>query len=221
MAKLRNRWCWWAVAGIAVIAFGAPARAQTQPSVQPLAMPEPQPAQPAQPAPPAYPPNYYPPAQPYGGYPQGPARLRYQEGEPIPPGYHLVHRTRQGPVIAGTIVFLVSYGIALSAAMIDDFKDQTNWLAVPVAGPWLMMWNRSRPNCNDQTGDGCIEQGLETLLRFYLAFDGIAQAVGVGLFGFGMAGRDILVRDDAYASVHLLPAPIGSSGYGALLTGRF
>jgi len=124
-------------------------------------------------------------------------------------------------VIAGTIVFMVSYGIALSVAMIDDFHDQTHWLAVPVAGPWLMMWGRSRPNCDTQSGNGCIEQSLETVLRFYLAIDGIAQAVGVGLFSFGMAGRDILVRDDSYAHVNILPTPIGSSGYGATLIGRF
>jgi len=41
------------------------------------------------------------------------------------------------------------------------------------------------------------------------------------MLSFGMAGRDILVRDDSYAQVHLLPGPVGKSGYGAMLTGRF
>jgi hypothetical protein len=153
--------------------------------------------------------------------PRGPARLRYEEGDPIPAGYHVVQRSRQGLVIAGTIVFAVSYGIALTVALVDDFKDQTGSLAIPVAGPWLMMYSRSRPSCDSQTGAGCIEETAETILRFYLAVDGVAQAAGVGLLSFGVAGRQILVRDDTYASVHLAPGPVGRSGYGALLSGRF
>ena len=110
-------------------------------------------------------------------------------------------------MIAGTIVFAVSYGIALSVAMIDDFKDQTSWLAIPIAGPWLMMYNRSRPDCDSQIRQRLRRASLETILRFYLAIDGVAQAAGVGLLGFGMAGRKLLVRDDSYASVRLVPAP--------------
>ena len=49
----------------------------------------------------------------------------------------------------------------------------------------------------------------------------MAQAVGAGLLGFGMAGRKVLVRDDSYASVRLLPAHLGSAGYGAMLAGQF
>ena len=201
-----------------LVSYGSAAFAQNDPSVQPIGPPPPPPQSPP---PQGYPPNYYPPPQPYRVYPQGPARLRYEEGDPIPPGYHVVQRARQGPVIAGTIVFSVSYGIALSAATINDFDDQTQWLAVPVAGPWLMMWERSRPQCNTQTGTGCVEESLETVLRFYLAFDGIAQAVGVGLLAFGISGRKILVRDDSYARVHFTPTRIGSTGYGAMLSGRF
>jgi hypothetical protein len=124
-------------------------------------------------------------------------------------------------VIAGSIMFLVAYGIAFSAAMIDDFQDDTGWLAIPVAGPWLMMYHRSRPNCDGQTGNGCVERGLETVLRFYLAVDGIFQVAGAGLLGVGLAGRKILVRDDSYASMRVVPTLIGTSGYGATLAGRF
>jgi hypothetical protein len=202
---------------VSLVAFGSTALAQNEPSVEPIGPPVA--------APPPPPPGYYPPPPPmpppYGGYPRGPARLRYEPGDPIPAGYHVVHRARNGLVIAGTVMFLVSYGIAFSVAMIDDFKDQTSWLAVPIAGPWLMMYNRSRPDCNGDTGSGCVEQGLETILRFYLAIDGLVQAAGVGMLSFGMAGRDVLVRDDSYAKVHLLPGPVGKDGYGALLTGRF
>jgi hypothetical protein len=212
---------WWRTTCIvaSLSTFGSVAFAQTEPSVQPLATGTPQ-----QSPPPAYAPPYYPPPPPpYGGYPRGPARLPYADGDPIPPGYHVVHRARQGLVIAGTVVFFVSYGIALSVAMIDDFDHQTGWLALPVAGPWLMMYHRTRPQCDGQSGNGCVEQGLETILRFYLALDGVAQAAGVTMLSFGLAGRQLLVRDDRYASVRmrLVPGPIGSSGYGATLAGRF
>ncbi len=41
------------------------------------------------------------------------------------------------------------------------------------------------------------------------------------MLGFGIAGRKLLVRDDGYASVRILPARVGSAGYGAMLAGRF
>jgi hypothetical protein len=208
---------WWRTICIVVTlsTFCSAVFAQAEPSVQPLGPG-------GAPPPPAYASPYAaPPPPPYGAYPRGPARLRYEEGDPIPPGYRVVHRSRQGLVIAGAIVFLVSYGIAFSVAAIDDFKDQTNWLTIPIAGPWLMMYHRSQPNCDSQSGDGCVEQSLETLLRFYLAIDGVAQAAGAVMFAFGVAGRNILVRDDGYASVRLRPATLGASGYGAMLTGRF
>jgi hypothetical protein len=201
-----------------VVAMGSTAFAQNEPAVEPLAVPPPAPA-----GAPAYPPTYYPPPQPYGAYPPGPARLRYEEGDPIPAGYHVVHRARNGLVIGGTVLFAVSYGISLSVAMIDDFKHETKWLAIPVAGPWLMMYERSRPTCDSQTGSGCVEESLETILRFYLAVDGVAQAAGVTMLSFGISGRDILVRDDRYAAVHVhvMPGPVGSSGYGAMFSGLF
>ena len=213
---------WWRTTCLVVSlsTLGSAAFAQTEPSVQPLG---PDGAQPQSP-PPAYPPPYYAAPPPYGAYPRGPARLRYEEGDPVPPGYHVVSRARQGLVIAGTIVFAVSYGIALGAALVDDFNDQTSWLAIPLAGPWLMMYNRAQPRCDTTTSsDVCFEHELETILRFYLAVDGVAQAAGATMLGFGIAGRKLLVRDDSYAAVRvrILPGRVGSSGYGAMLAGRF
>jgi hypothetical protein len=84
-----------------------------------------------------------------------------------------------------------------------------------------MMWNRSRPDCDQNSGSGCVDRSLETILRFYLAVDGVAQAAGALMLAFGVAGRNILVRDYGYASLHLTPGPIGRDGYGAMLSGRF
>jgi hypothetical protein len=211
---------WWRTTCLVVSlsTLRSAAFAQTEPSVEPLGANR----APSQAPPPAYPPPYYAPPQPYGAYPRGPARLRYQEGDPIPPGYHVVHRARPGLVIAGTIVFAVSYGIALGVALLDDFNDETSWLSIPIAGPWLMMYNRAQPSCSSsQSGDICFERDLETVLRFYLAVDGVAQAAGAVMLGFGIAGRKLLVRDDSYATVRILPARLGATGYGAMLAGRF
>jgi hypothetical protein len=146
--------------------------------------------------------------------------MRYEDGDQVPAGYHVEQVTRPGPTIAGTIVLAVPYGIGLAVSSAFDFKGQSGWLAVPVAGPWLMIVNKPRITCNQTTDAGCVDSGLDTVLRIYLAIDGIVQAVGGGLLVFGLNGRKILVRDDlAYVSV--TPAPIGSSGYGAFFTGRF
>ena len=102
-------------------------------------------------------------------------------------------------MIAGTIVFAVSYGIAVGVALIDDFNDQTSWLTIPIAGPWLMMYNRAQPRCDtSQTSNICFEEDLETILRFYLAVDGVAPAAGATMLGFGIAGRKLLSCDDGY-----------------------
>jgi len=212
----------WRTACLAIGSFftlDATAFAQMPPPAE--TVPPPAPAYP----PPQYPPPQYPPSQypaaPPPAYPVGPARLRYEDGDPVPAGYRVVNRARTGLVIAGTVMFCVSYGIAVSVAMIDDFEDQTNWLTIPIAGPWLMMWNRSRPDCDANSGDGCIDRSLETILRFYLAVDGVVQAAGAAMLAFGVAGRNVLIRDYSTASVHLTPAPIGRDGYGAVLSGRF
>jgi hypothetical protein len=148
--------------------------------------------------------------------------MRYEEGDQVPAGYHVEQVTRPGPTIAGTIVLAVPYGIGLSIAAAVNFKSQSGWLAVPIAGPWLMILNKPRITCNQNTDPGCVDSGLDTILRFYLAVDGVVQAVGGGLLVFGLNGRKILVRDDrTYSYVSVTPAPIGSSGYGALATGRF
>jgi hypothetical protein len=194
---------------LTVVTLGPAASAQTAP-VQPVAPPAPY-----------APPVYYPPPPPAYNYPRGPARLRYEEGDPIPPGYRVVNRSRQGLVIAGTVTFLVSYGIPLTIALVANFEDETSWLAIPLAGPWLTMYALERPSCNSSSDPGCFDQGVDSILRFYLAADGVVQAAGALMLAFGLAGRKILVRDGSYASVQFLPARLGPTGYGAMFTGRF
>ena len=71
--------------------------------------------------------------QPYARLSPRSCRLRYQEGDPIPLGYHVVDRSRQDSAIAGTIRAAARRrGSRLSVANdIDDFKDGMGSLAVP------------------------------------------------------------------------------------------
>jgi hypothetical protein len=209
----------------------APAPAP-QPAPEALAQATPAPAYPPAYPPPAYPPPAYPPPTyappppvyvppgPSVYHPVGPKRMAYEDGQAVPPGYRVEQRVRQGPVIAGALLLGIPYVIGLTAASIANYEGQSKWLAVPVAGPWIMMYERRRPDCTSSTSSTCdVDAGLDGFLRFYLAVDGILQATGIGLLSFGLAGRKLIIRDDVAFVVR--PMPIGSHGYGPAVLGRF
>jgi hypothetical protein len=192
---------------------------------------------PAYPPPEAPPPQYPPPsnAQPYGqapppynAYPApppapppvvGPWKMPYEDGQPIPPGYRVEERVRTGSVVSGAILIGVPYLIGLTVASADNYEDQTRYLLVPVAGPWLMLAMHKRPaSCQTDTTGECI---TDSLLRFYLTTDGIVQGVGAVLLVWGMHGRKILVRDAFASSLYVAPAQLTASTNGLVLGGRF
>ena len=70
-------------------------------------------------------------------------------------------RPDQRALVGGALLFGVSYGLAGAAAAEDSFGDESHWLGVPLAGPWIVMSH------GDSTGA--------------LALDGIAQVGGVAL----------------------------------------
>lgn len=202
-------------------ASGTSAFAQVQPpmSAPPAPMPPPPVAQPAVPdQPPApypapYPPPGYPPVQPYYPYvpqsvaPWGPRYITdWQEGTPIPYGYHQQTRARRGLIVAGTIVFGVTYlytaNLASESPNFGGTDESLLW--IPVVGPLLQM---------TQTGS--------TLGNGALILDALAQASGVAMFIAGLIyPRTILVRNDL-ASMTVVPMKIGMEGSGLGLVGRF
>jgi hypothetical protein len=170
------------------------------------AYPYPPPGYAPYPYPPPYPPYGYPPP-PYGYAPPEPpprpAVIPYEEGDEIPPGYHLESRVRRGPVIAGTILFATTYGINLLAASFTEDEDEELWLYVPGVGTWPLVGN-----CSDGSDDGCE----------FLVLHSIAHTLGLGLLIYGVAAqRSVLVRESA---VIVVPARIGS-GNGLLLHAGF
>jgi hypothetical protein len=197
-----------------------PPSAAAQPAAQPPPPPPPPPGYGPPPAgygpppagygpPPAGygpPPSYYPP--PGSEYPPvGPKKMGYEEGQPIPPGYHLETRARRGLIIAGAVTFGVTYllsaftaSIAVDAGGDEEFGP----LFIPVAGPFVTI--------------GTAEaEGTGT---FALVLDGVAQAGGVAMFIAGLATEEqYLLRNDV-ASVKVAPMMVGPNSFGLGIRGE-
>jgi hypothetical protein len=130
----------------------------------------------------------------------------WEEGETVPPGYHVSTRIRRGPVIAGAIVFGVLYGLStLVAAEASDGSDKETALFVPALGPFIQM--------------GSTHDGGSLWL---LAVDGLAQTAGLAMFVYGIASpKTVLVRNDLGFHVAPRPMTFGRTGGGMGLVGSF
>jgi hypothetical protein len=149
-----------------------------------------------------------------------PPRYVYREGTPIPAGYHLEERPRAGFVKAGFITTGVAYSTGLIGAFSANFANQSGWLALPFAGPWITIGRREY-GC---FGKRRTEEGYDAAkclgdtVVVPLIFLGMAQAAGGTFLAVGyIATREWAVRDDA-AAFTVIPAPVGS-GYGLQLLG--
>jgi hypothetical protein len=178
------------------------------------------PAQPGQPPPsdsPQYTAPLYQQTQP-SYVPQsvamsGPRQINsWQEGDPIPPGYHPVERARKGLVIGGAVLFGVFWLISVldAAGNADANQGQTNPAAamyIPAAGPFIQMAH----------GVGSSTEGV------LLAIDGIAQAAGVAMFIYGLASPKVLLVRNDLSRPKILPTPMlmGQGGSGLGVVGRF
>jgi hypothetical protein len=135
----------------------------------------------------------------------------WNEGEPIPTGYHPVQRVRKGAIIGGAVPFGILYFIsALTAAVAHDANQgrdhSADGLFVPVAGPFITMPQTSSATAN-----------------VFLALDGLGQAAGAALVIYGLVSpQTVLLRDDVGAA-RLLPHPIlvGRGGAGLGWGGTF
>jgi len=197
---------------------------------------------PVQPVQPAYPPGYAPGYGPPVGGPvytapiyqetqpsyvpqsvamSGPRMIKdWNEGDPIPPGYHPTTRIKKGFVIAGAVTFGTTYLITAFGASIADAasSNSASALFVPIAGPFIQM---------GQCGNG----GCGAVGDFWLGFDGVVQAAGLAMFIYGLASpTTVLVRNDLGSNemkpkapkLALTPVPILSgTTQGIGLLGQF
>jgi hypothetical protein len=133
----------------------------------------------------------------------------WEEGEPVPPGYHPSTRIRKGPVIAGAILFGVFYMISsLVAAVSADTSNGGHGdaaLFVPAIGPFIQMTMTSSATGN-----------------WALAVDGLAQSGGVALLAYGlMSPQPVLVRNDLGLTIAPRVMALGREGGGIGVGGAF
>lgn len=135
-------------------------------------------------------------------------RTRPLREHPDQPGEWVEERQSiRGLWIGGISVFAASYfaGILVSSA-IDDSGDSTATLAIPLAGPWILV--------------GDADEGFETLL----ILDGLMQLTGVAMTIVGFTVKRT-VRRRVYSDADLdgpvltiAPTTFGGTGLGASLT---
>ena len=157
--------------------------------------------------------------------------MRYVEGKPIPPGYHIETRVRRGLVVSGPIIFGVPYLLSMSVAASSKYEPD-RWLYAPVFGPFINLASRSdecNPNTSSSTS-GTITCTADSSTRFFLMLDGLMQTAGATMLILGLAlPQTLLVRDDApytgknpsHVAWTISPYAMGRSGYGLGVTGIF
>lgn len=141
----------------------------------------------------------------------GPRMIKdYNEGEPVPPGYHAETRIRTGLVVGGAVTFGCFYlltvlvGAAISDTSRYSSSDSGELLYVPVAGPFLQMTKTD-----------------SSTLNVMLAIDGVAQAAGATMLIVGLTSpKTVLVRNDL-GEVRLTPMRMGQNGGGLGIVGTF
>jgi len=128
-----------------------------------------------------------------------PRELHYQEGEPIPEGYHKDTKIRKGLVIGGAVTFgavwLVTVLIGSVIVSVDEGinsgTSEYTPLFVPVVGPFITM--------------GTANIGSAAYAP--LIINGVAQAGGVAMLVAGLAAKKtVLVRNDIATDVRTAPA---------------
>ena len=161
-------------------------------------------------APPA---GYYAPAAPgYGAPSLGPKVMDYDDGQPVPQGYHVETRIRKGLAIGGGVMFGSMYLLsAFGAAVASDTGDKNAWpFWVPAIGPFIAIGTEHNSGAGSSS------------LTFLYVIDGLVQTGGLAMLIAGIALPSTkLVRDDIgllHDTVHIRPSPIalgrGQYGFG-------
>lgn len=157
--------------------------------------------------------------------PQGPApppRSPWRVGDPIPAGYHVEEKPRAGLVTAGFLVAGIPYGISAITAWAAYGKNESGWLLVPFAGPWVTLGRRAY-TCNPDASNQTTSQSLGCVGDIFavmgLVTDGMMQVAGGALLLAGyVATKPGLVPNDV--TFRVLPMSIGT-GAGAGAVGTF
>jgi hypothetical protein len=96
-----------------------------------------------------------------------PEELTYHAGEQVPLGYHLEQGPRGDTVAAGSVLFGISYGVAVAVGASDGFENEKGYLLLPLFGPLLTATTRkgTRPGAVDLAV--IFEAGTDIALQGY------------------------------------------------------
>jgi hypothetical protein len=156
--------------------------------------------------PPGY--SYPPPIGPFAPTRLGPTTLPFEEGYPIPPGYHQEMRQRKGLIVGGAVTFGVLYSLSATGVLLSGGGAKA--VLVPVAGPFIEIANIQ------STLSGSEGSGLRAMATTFMVLDGVGQAAGVAMLLVGLTQpKPLLVRDDVTATtVRITPLTMGHDGRG-------
>jgi hypothetical protein len=138
--------------------------------------------------------------------------LPYRNEQTPPAGYELRERRHWGQVVLGMSVFTVAYGAAFGVAVDNDFDGKSEYLLIPVAGPW-MLWGHWAAH-----EEGGEYSGFRAMIFTAAAvIDSGLQITGLLLAAFGAQKHPWRWES---ANVSVTPA-LSPSQAGVLATGRF
>ena len=191
------------------------------------------------------------PTDPSGAYPPAgddqeppidtrPYTLDYQPGQPIPPGYRVVSRPHRALVTSGSILLGISYTISIFVAASRTEASSTaesyhqvpydpRWLYMPVIGPLVALATtlKSHDCRNSYYASSYFYGQCESAAgnldswRVFLVMDAIVQgaAAAYAVYGIKWRWHQLVLTDDV--QVQVLPVPMGRTGEGLALVGRF
>jgi hypothetical protein len=120
-----------------------------------------------------------------------PARIDYEEGDDVVPGYELKTRSNRNLVVGGLVTFLIPYSFSFiaggAAALEGSDRDQEQYapLLVPVLGPFISLG---------------MFRSVDETDAFILLADGFTQAAGAAMITVG-----ILMPDQYLERIATLP----------------
>jgi hypothetical protein len=150
---------------------------------------------------------------------QLPLRYRYIEGTPLPEGYHIEERANRGLVGGGVALFAVPYLIGAFGAISVQGEGSSEWLGIPLVGPWLALGQRDS-SCGEigEPSPGGFNCFTDQAGAGLLITSGVMQAVGAGMIALGLVStREYAVAD--YAKVQFTPVATPSGGW-LVLSGK-
>lgn len=140
-----------------------------------------------------------------------PVALPAYRNFPPPPGYTEKVKRNVGLITAGTIVFASTYALGIGAAGATGFKNQSGWVALPVAGPFIAASQRDFDCGNPSTPAAVQACQRETVSEAgavaVLAGIGVGHVLGMTMLIAGLLDKQRLwVREDLVSvNVHVGP----------------